>query len=504
MKNKVFIVTANLSIFLFMLVVLALWSSRLLTEWGTDFGIYYAGAYFIDDEYRLYKELFDHKGPLYYLFLKAIGLLIGWGSFQAYLSLFLTLLAFYIPAFLILLRQNLSPPLLLSGVILCLLLLFGQNTNSSIAFFQGAFLLISFYFLTATKNNFNFILSLIFFVLAVFVRIDALVFLPIYFFYALHEEGDFSYKKNGLKVFLILSSFPLIFVLLSKALGFDFYEFYEHNIVFNYWYKSESILSIFYRPTHFSIISSSLTIIPIFLLRHRFLSLIGDSSKLIGKILRPNFLSRQAKMNFIYIGIFFLSTILWAISASDKNYHLLVFTIPLVFILLNNVRFITTSGLRLLIYPALALYPLALALAPPLKVLIKNPECITDPYCSSSKIVEYVESINFLSKQPNAEVSIIGGRGWTYFYSGKRPARSLNDWWLYYKTDPFLTDSLNHQHEKLLSGQVGNFFLVDNMLLNNQENRSPLLKEILANSVQIQDQGKYSIFRLSTTKKVNL
>ncbi|MAD29258.1 MAG: hypothetical protein CMP00_06280 [Woeseiaceae bacterium] len=499
MKNKFSTITSNSVIFLYMTVVLALWSARLLTEWGTDFGIYYAGAYFINDEYRLYKELFDHKGPLYYLFLKVVGSFIGWGSFQAYLSLFLTMLAFYIPAFLILLRQKLSPPLLLSGITLCLLLLFGQPTNSSIAFFQGAFLLGSFYFLTSTENNFAFAISIIFFVLAVFVRIDALVFFPIYLINAFFKDGDFSYKNIFLRLLFILTAFPVIFFLTSKYLGFGLYEFYEHNVVFNGWYQSKSILSMFYRPKHYSIISSSLIIIPVFLLRHRIYFLTQHGFRSVRFFLSPKDYGHQSTLSVTYCGIFFISTMLWIFTGSDKDYHILILTIPIVFIIISNVKYLNASRPKLLIYCLLALYPLAITIAHPSRVIIQEPECISDPYCSSSKIVRYAESIDFLRNRPEPEVSIIGGRGWAYFYSGKRPTRSLNDWWLYWRPDPFLTESLKQQHEALLRKRIGTPFLIDNDLLVDVDTKSPLLREILADSVLIQGQDRYSIYRVVTS-----
>jgi hypothetical protein len=500
MKAKVCTGAISFCVFLFMLVFLALWSSKLLTEWGSDFGVYYAGSYFISDDYRLYKELFDHKGPLYYLFLKMIGSFIGWGSSQAYWALFLTLLTFYIPAFLILQRQNLSPLLLLSGITLCLLLLFGQNTNSSIAFFQAAFLLMSFYLLAAVKNDSAFVCALTLFFLAVFVRIDALVFLPIYVLYAFHERGASNYKKIGGRLLLIPSVSLLIFFILSKTLDFDLLEFYEHNVVFNNWYRTESILGIFYRPNHLSLISSSLIIIPVYFLCHRIFSLIYENLKSAGKSWSPNVLGCQARVKLIYIGILFLAVVLWSASGSDKDYHLLVLTIPIVFVIISNAKYFPASGLWLVTFLALALYPLTLTLAQPLKVLIKEPQCISNPYCTSSDISRYIDSIDFLRRQNNAEVSIIGGRGWTYFYSDKKPARSLNDWWLYYRPDPFLTESLGYQHAKLLSGQLGNFFLVDNSLLDDLEKRSPLLKEILASSYLVEDQGRYSLFSLSSPR----
>ena len=102
--------------------VLAVWSAGLFTGWGSDYGAYYTGAYYLDDNYRLYQEIFDHKGPVYYLFLKSIGTVIGWGHLQSYISLLTTMLVFYIPTYLIIRSFTKQPAIILFSVIASLLL----------------------------------------------------------------------------------------------------------------------------------------------------------------------------------------------------------------------------------------------------------------------------------------------------------------------------------------------------------------------------------------------
>ena len=42
--------------FFIIIFVVAIWSTTLLTEWSVDYGVYYAGSYFLDENYNLYKE----------------------------------------------------------------------------------------------------------------------------------------------------------------------------------------------------------------------------------------------------------------------------------------------------------------------------------------------------------------------------------------------------------------------------------------------------------------
>ena len=92
-KNNIFFLPIFIIFFAFF------WSLFLLNEWGTDYGGYYAIARFLDEDYRLYKEAFDHKGPIYYIFLKCIGSLIGWGSKQAFVSLGITVSIYLLTIF---------------------------------------------------------------------------------------------------------------------------------------------------------------------------------------------------------------------------------------------------------------------------------------------------------------------------------------------------------------------------------------------------------------------
>ena len=71
------------------------WSLSLFYTWPSDYGIYYSMGNFINEDYRLYKEAFDTKGPAYLFFLKFIGIFIGQGIWQSFYSLFLTVILYF-------------------------------------------------------------------------------------------------------------------------------------------------------------------------------------------------------------------------------------------------------------------------------------------------------------------------------------------------------------------------------------------------------------------------
>jgi len=200
--------------FLFLSTAVYLWSTKLYIEWGTDFGIYYSGSFFIStildggNEYKIYSEFFTHKGPIYYLFLKLIGSLIGWGYHQAVFSLFLSAMVFFTTIFFFI-KKNVSDNLLsFFLVLLSILVLVDQPTNSSIVFFQMGLITISFIFLIYYEKNKIYIhLSLIFLNLAIFTRIDSIIFIfpfLVFFVTEIHKK-----KFSIIKVFLSVSIIAL-------------------------------------------------------------------------------------------------------------------------------------------------------------------------------------------------------------------------------------------------------------------------------------------------------
>ena len=288
----------NTFIFLIIIFVTAIWSASILTEWGTDYGIYYTGSYFLSDNYRLYQEYFDHKGPLYYLFLQIIGYFIGWGHWQAYLSLFLTMLFFYLPVFCILVSERLKPMSLFAGTLLSLCLLYGQPTNASISFFQSGFLLTSFWLLVKhCKSSIKINISFFLFVCAILTRIDSIIYLPVYLFALVFVSYPCTIILYTKKLFIWVFIFIITFWVLSYYFNYSLNNYFEHNIEFNTWYRENNISyssSLFYkfnkfiiRPESYQLFTSSLIIIPLFIfmpqLKSSFYEVVSNLKKIIKK-----------------------------------------------------------------------------------------------------------------------------------------------------------------------------------------------------------------------------
>tara|TARA_Y200000002_G_scaffold382628_1_gene400400 strand:- start:1056 stop:2573 length:1518 start_codon:yes stop_codon:yes gene_type:complete len=494
----------NLLILIIIISVISIWSANRLTEWNTDYGLYYAGSYFLEENYNLYDQFFSHKGPLYFLFLKFIGYIIGWGTFQAYLSLIITILFFYIPLYFLLISQRLKAISLIAGTLLSLCLLYRQDSNASLSFFQSGFLLMSFWLLVNNSKNFiKLSISYVLYICSILIRVDTIVYFPVYILSLIlinYPISIITLIKN-LFIWLVLSI--CIFSSLLLIFNFNISSYIIHNFEFNLWYSvkisscnslSCTLANYIYRPTAFGIVTGSLLIIPIFLLLPLLKISFFELLLSFKNILQNNGVKRHIDTN-IY-GLIFLSIglITWFLTASDRNYHVLILLVPLIFFYIINFRKFNSLQCKLLIL--VSTFGLIVILSYPAYKIYKDPTCLFSPYCSSSNMKEYSDSINFLKSLPDESVTVVGGDGWLYFFSNKKPSRSINDLWLYTFDDYFITAGLKKQHEKILKMKQGEKFLIYNRLADQSNTKNQLLKQILNKSELIQRHKFYSVYKI--------
>ena len=494
----------NLFSFLIIIFVVAAWSTSLLVDWGSDYSSYYTGSYFLSNNYNLYQEYFDHKGPLYYLFLKIIGYVIGWGHWQAYLSLILTMLVFYIPVFYILVSERLEPMTFFAGTLLSLCLLYGQPTNVSISFFQSGFLLTSFWL--AVKNRKSFIrqsISFSLFICAVLIRIDAVIFFPIYLATLMitnYPSPIIAYAKK-LSIWVVI--FTIFFWALSYNLNFTINDFLVHNIEFNKWYREFNLStssSLFYkfaqviiRPVSYQLFTNTLIIIPLLILLPQLMSSFGEVVSYLKKIIQKKIPKKSMSPNAFAMIIVFIGATGWFLTFSDKNYHLIILLVPLLFFYLINFHFFSVGQSSFIVLTAL--YCLVITLNLPLYKLSKDPECLYSSFCNSSQKNNYLDTINFLRDLPGEEITILGGHGWLYFHSNKKPAASISNWVLYYPDNPFLAPELIKQHQNLLKMSPGFSFLITNDWLDRVK-KNIFLDEVLSKAELVTRLNKYSVFQI--------
>ena len=484
---------------IFFIFPIICWCFKELTYYGTDFGVYYSGSYFLSDDYSLYSEHFTHKGPFFYFFIKIIGNLIGWGTTQYLITLFLALMIFYVPLFFTIDKFCNTLFAKITMLLISISLLFGQNSNSSIAFFQEGLIITS--ILPILFNKFklkDIIFANILFSLAIFTRIDSLIFAPIFFIYFIRAIKGKKEIKKFLIIVLFLFIPILIFSFFSSFFNFTLYDFYESNITFNSWYKenyfanSQNIFiatfEYFKRPTAFlfsnrSLITPLMGAIILAVVSKWKQSFVFNINLLTKKIIQKTFfIIYRINISWVF-GT--LSVVGFILTNSDRNYHSLIFTCPLCFLIILNFNDLLKNFSPLLFaFPIYLIYLYSFICGKGLYSLYKAQDYIF-PY---NKTIEYI-------KQNDISPEIVGGRGWPYFIVKKQPIRAINDWWLYSLKEPYTTKSLKKQHNELFEKEKGYIFWIDNKLSESHQD-NPLLKEIKSRSIKIEDQGYYSMYKL--------
>ncbi len=370
-------------------------------------------------------------------------------------------------------------------------LLIGQDASSSIAFFQQGLLIISLSRIIFFKKNLaNFTITVLFFWLSCFTRVDSFVFFPLILF---HFIRNLIFHKQSIKRFL----FSLVFILLpilifnyfSNFFGFNFNDYWIHNIEFNQWYSgahiSDNFLSkiqhLFFRPN----------------------GLLASGQSLIVPYLIFIFINKIREINFIKLNNFFLnikssdlisfnsailiiSLISYIITQSDKIYYILIFLCPSLLILIKEFS-INNEKNKLIFLPTI-FFLISLKtsnLMQNIKVVF-NDLPIEVPY---QRTIEYTKDKNIDG------LEIIGGQGWHFILSEKKPIRSIVDSWIYKPENPFITKSLLEQHKLLLNQNSGYKFWIANGLLKYKD-QNKYLKEIILNSKIIEDQGYFSMYKI--------
>ena len=472
-------------------IVCGLWSLGLFYEWGSDFGLYYAGAYFLDNDYRLYQEFFDHKGPCYYIFIKFISFFIGWGFQHSAVVLFSSVFIFYIAFIYILIKEGVKGRLFLICISLSLLFLHIQSTNASIAFFLSALLITSLYFLVRGKGAKGFLISVFFYSLAIYTRIDTLIFFPV-FLIGGYRNLSLRGIQNKLFTFIALAIPGITLMLMATYLNFSISQFYLANIEFNNWYGSKSLGAWLYRPFHLGLLLQSMILIPFITLGNQKYSYL-----IIYKEFKDHGLKLGLEKYYtqvILLLILMLSIVGLLIAGSDKDYYALILMAPLLFLIALGARDVFNGTISGSVFMLIVLYSTVLLIYPYVKKLKDNPECLSDHFCTASPLSLYEEDL--LSISGYKDYAIVGGRGWTYLYLDRKPNRTINDWWIYYRNEAFLTPELLEQSEDLLSKSEGFPIYIDNDLLSNLSKRTPEFHKLLSRASFQERFQRYSLYKL--------
>jgi hypothetical protein len=482
-KNRNYLI--YFSSFLLMGLGSFIWSYLLLVEWGTDFGVYYVGAKYWSDSFSLYGLMTDHKGPVYYAFLKFLGNIYGWGAEQAVISLFLTCLVFNSAVSWVAFKYKLSKLEYFSVALLTSASFHLQPSNSSISWFQAGIMLLSLYYLVYSIKIIkvqHFYISFLFLLIAVLVRIDALIFGILHLGAFIWHFNRINRKTDIFFSILVCIVMVLVAVFLPPWLfQYKLIDYYNQNIFFNFTGRSDnfSLRGILFRPTAAELLmKSGLLLFVISLILFKLLIIFKKKWYKLKTIDNGEWLT---------FAILVYSLLFWGISGSDKNYHVIILYPGIFLFILSNI----TKYLKRVFLYVLSSYLLYVFFLMTIRTLSwtgiypQNTNNILEgkffnAYSHGSSLMQYRRAIVLFKDHKSAYV--IGGLSWFYLFSNTRPLMSLADFWFYTRNAKELeTEEIRLSHQNLLKS-VGMQYLVHRSIF---DKPSKYAKELLKKSKMI-------------------
>ena len=403
------------NLLLLAIIIFALfYSLQYYLNWNSDYSFYYVGSNYLDNEYRLYKEHDETKGPAYLLFLRVITIFIGYGPYQALVGLYLTVLLYLFTIFYISKKIINNQYKVLTVVILSFGFLAFHDGNSSIALFQGAFLLNGFFFLCKYNSNSKIkylILSFFFLSISFFTRIDTLIFLPIFFFIICRKKNLYLIFYHS---FLSLITIILVYVIFVAIYKFNLSEFWLSNYTNNKTFVAYEVFNIKSK---------------IYILKYRenfFLYLLKTG--IIFYLLY--FLFNVNKKNFshianVFVGFIFLffGIVFSVYSESSELRHITIIYIPAIFLIIlflkkDYLYFYYFNNILLISVIYLSVFSEATKTIKTFKEYHLN-GCFKNLFCDKSKLFSYQDVIEDLNNNNNEYVIINYENAWIYLFVKK-------------------------------------------------------------------------------------
>jgi hypothetical protein len=292
---------------------LVIFPSLLILDLGSDYSFYFSASIFENEDFRLYKEFFTHKGPVIYFTIKAISFLSDNQGLIWYLA-FLFIFLFYGISFYFTVVKRSNDQLFV--VLIFIASHYNLSSNAIIQFLLSAFTFLFLFYGDRYFKNLklkDLVGMSVFFSLALLTRIDFIIYLiPLLFF--LFRKVEYSEKLKFIGVGLTF--FVLIYSLFQFFYGFSHIEFWNHNMNFNFLYGGgeeslvQKIKKIIYRPELLTYLTVSGFILVLFLNFKQFMA-------------SSFFLKSSVVMAFLFLSL----------TGSDKNYHFMIFSSPLLFVI---------------------------------------------------------------------------------------------------------------------------------------------------------------------------
>lgn len=492
----------------FLLLLSFIWSLLLFHYLSYDYGLYYVQSINLDNNIKLYRDIFDTKGPAYYFFINFLSKIIGSGILQSYISLSLTTFIFFFTIYFIFYQKNKKDFLLI--FLFCVSIFHQQNLNISLSLFQMSFQLLSFYFLlkcNEQQSDLGFFYSIIFFSLSCFTRKDGLIYLPVYLLFLFFLPN----LRDKIRYFIIIiGTFLICFLFFKLYFEFTFQDFWIHNFSVNTqqnWdllWNREPFIKVFNSPYHVYLLMFT-GIGPIFF--DIFSKKIKQSTTNIKGLTT---LFEQNRIIIFEVSIILCGIFGWLYAGTDKNYHGFILFLPLIFFICFNSNLLAELYIKKYFYYLLCGFFFLITLYPDTKNVVVNKCWSLSLNCKNKVYLQITDELKKAKKHGiNKDLFIIGGDGWIYLYSKNKINKSISSDLFYFtssinnkKKDFKFPNSINRIHNSLINKDNGFIFWVNKSLIRmNNNNDSPIIlskkfNDVLAISKRVTEIDNFIKFQI--------
>ena len=463
---------------IFLFLVSFIWFSKIFYIWDHDTGLWYLISNHFDKDYIPYGNEFDNKGPLFFLFIKLVSNIIGYGVYQAYILYSLTIFLFFIILLYLLNKKKLDYQIFWILILSFSSIFFLRKPHIVFILFYYSFFIPFIYCLinSIIKKNSNFLfLSVIFFSLSSIILIDVYLYSPLLvlthiYLYLFNKKNLLTFTLYAFLyflVFLIINYLPKIYY------GYSFEDFFLSYFLYNLSGPSTGpVNSIEF--IYFLVLT---LILPLFLIT----------------IFYSNFLRvLTKKYDYFIIAIFILITIFKYFYFSDgrNGRYLLYLYIPFIYFIIHFSEFIKINKIIMTFSIIIMLFVHGKNLAPPILKNIIQHKCFINFFCDAPSYANLFKgTVDYLNKNKDKKYYFVDINSWILVIKNSDFHGVINNYYIYScksgnctdkidKNEPWFTNGLLEAHNNFLNGKYGNFIIHDHNFVRHTDKLSKFWKEI--------------------------
>ena len=487
---------------IFLFLVSFVWFSKIFYIWDADTGLWYLISNHFNDTYIPYKNEFDNKGPLFYLFIKFISNIIGYGVYQAYFVYSLIIFIFFLTLLYLLNQKQLDFKTFWILILSFTSIFFMRKPHVVFILFYYSFFILFIYFLIKSierKSIKYFIISVFIFSLCSIILVEIFLYSPLILLayiklFILDQKKIINaiiYPILCLTIFVLINLLPKIYY------GYSFNEFLTSFALYK---TGDSIGPV--NSINFIYYLTLTLILPLFLLSFHF----------------SNFKSLFIKrFEYFTLSIFLIITILKYLYFADgsSSRYLLYLYIPLIFFIIYFSNFIKINKVVSILFLIITFFVHGKNLAPPILKNIIQHNCFINFFCDAPSYANLFKgTVEYLNKNNDRKYYYVDINGWVLIMTKSDFHGVINNYYIYScksgnctdkkdNNEPFITDGLLLVHNKFLNGDYGNSVIYDWSFIRSSDQLSAYWGQIKKKEKIQKSLGHYHLSEINITAQNN-